>query len=89
MPQLEGDYLIDIKQILSLIKENLNINLKINANDPLDLQRLYEFLEDFLDMMEFMRAYKLVELRDEEFRKLKEKIAYDMQLISERIDQLV
>ena len=89
MENVLPNYLYDIKQILSLIKYNMKTEIKIDCNDPVQLQELYEFLDDLLNMIEFMTAYKLVDLKDEEIRNVKDKIKKNMELISETIDKLV
>lgn len=89
MESILPEYMYDIQQILSLIKYNTNSNIKINFNDPVQLQELYEFLDDLLNMLEFMTAYKLIKLKDNEVRELKDKIRKDMELISESIDKLM
>jgi len=89
MENVLPSYLYDIQQILSLIKYNMKTEIKLDYNDPVQLQELYEFLDDLLNMIEFMTAYKLVDLKDEEIRNVKDKIKKNMELISETIDKLV
>ncbi|BFH73145.1 hypothetical protein SJAV_10890 [Sulfurisphaera javensis] len=89
MENVLPEYVYDIQHILSLIKYNTKSDIKVNYNDPVQLQQLYEFLEDLLNMIEFMTAYNLIRLKDSEVRELKDKIRKDMELISESIDKLM
>ncbi|BFI75610.1 hypothetical protein [Sulfurisphaera ohwakuensis] len=89
MENVLPEYIYDIQHILSIIKYNTKLDIKINHNDPVQLQELYEFLDDLLNMLEFMSAYKLINLEENEIREVKDKIRKDMELISESIDKLM
>ncbi|BAK54159.1 MULTISPECIES: hypothetical protein [Sulfolobaceae] len=89
MESVLPEYIYDIQHILSIIKYNTKLDIKINHNDPVQLQELYEFLDDLLNMLEFMSAYKLINLEENEIREVKDKIRKDMELISESIDKLM
>jgi len=89
MESVLPSYLYDIQQVLSLIKYNMKTEVKLDYKDPVQLQELYEFLDDLLNMIEFMSAYKLVDLKGEEVKDVKDKIKKNMELISESIDKLM
>lgn len=89
MENVLPSYLYDIQEILSLLKYNMKTEVKLDYKDPVQLQELYEFLDDLLNMIEFMSAYKIVNLKDTEVKNIKDKIRKNMELISESIDKLI
>ncbi|MBP1357323.1 MAG: hypothetical protein JZD40_02375 [Sulfolobus sp.] len=89
MENVLPSYLYDIQEILSLLKYNMKTEVKLDYKDPVQLQELYEFLDDLLNMIEFMSAYKIVNLKDTEVKDIKDKIRKNMELISESIDKLI